>query len=298
MASSIRLAVLADIHGNLPALETVLADVARFQVDDIVVLGDLADRGPFPLETVRLVESVGGRMIRGNTDSRLVQLDLGDAPGSWRTHKQFAAVRWAYERLDRGALGFLAGLPERRTAYFPGASPIRLVHGTPRDPNRGIFPAQRPGTLAKALAHVREPVLLCAHTHLQWAWEGGRRLACNPGSVGQPFDGGRRARYTLLDWDAPAKRWGATHRAVAYDWDRTRRAFHESGLLEGGGAFIRACLMGLEIGRDVVGPFVRYAYGLAAMRGCVDCDALPDPIWEAAAATFEWPLVGGRSGVG
>ncbi len=297
MATSIRLAILADIHGNLPALEAVLADVARFQVDGIIVLGDLADRGPFPLEAVRLVESVGGQMIRGNTDNRLVQLEGGDAPDGWHTREQYAAVRWTYRRLDREALGFLASLPERQAVHFPGADRIRLVHGTPRDAERGIFPAQNPASLERALTSVREPVLLCAHTHLQWTWEGEGRLACNPGSVGQPFDGGRRARYALLDWDAGAGRWEAALRAVAYDWDRTRRAFHESGLLEEGGAIIRACLAGLEIGRDVLGPFVRHAYGLAAMRGCIGGEALPDIIWEEAEATFEWPLVGERDGV-
>jgi putative phosphoesterase len=297
MSKSTRLAVFADIHGNLPALEAVLADVARFRVDEVVVLGDLADRGPQPLEVIRLMQEIGGLAIRGNTDSRLVQYDSGNAPSSWNVRRQFAALRWTYEQLDREALDYMAALPEQRAARFPGADSIRLVHGTPYDPERGIFPLQNQLTLEKALAYVQEPVMLCAHTHLQWTWEVDNRLACNPGSVGQPFDGGRRARYALLAWDTSAARWEVTQRAVAYAWDETRRAFYESGLVEEGGALARACLAGMEVGRDVVGPFIRHAYGLGIANGYIGCEVLPDHIWEEAEATFEWPLVIQRSGV-
>jgi len=95
-----RLAVLADVHGNLPALEAVLDDVHRHTVDGFIVAGDLI-AAPHANETIRLLRSLGSWMIRGNSDDNLLRYNAGDAPEAWRTSRQFGLLRFAHRHLDK-----------------------------------------------------------------------------------------------------------------------------------------------------------------------------------------------------
>ena len=113
-----RLAILADVHGNLPALEAVLADVEQQKVDRILVAGDVVD-GPYPLETLQVLRARRSWMIRGNREKYFLAYDSGDVPATWHTGDRYASVRWIYRRLDREALDFIASLPEQGT-FDPG----------------------------------------------------------------------------------------------------------------------------------------------------------------------------------
>ena len=299
-----RLAVLADVHGNLPALEAVLADLQRYEIDGIIVAGDLVGGGPHSVEVVRRLRSLGCWMIRGNNEGYFLAYDAGDAPDSWRTSYQWAVLRWSYRSLDRETLDFIASLPEQRVVALDGAAPIRVVHGSLENPSGRIFPDRAPARLRwfrKAgllapnrdpveldlmLAQVDEPVLVCGHTHIPWEQERDGRLALNPGAVCNPLDGDTRAQYALLTWHG--NRWQVEHRAVDYDLGQIRAAFRASGLLAEGGAFARACLLGIETGYNVAGHFLSHVYGLAAEAGFEDCDVVPDVTWDRAVATFDW----------
>jgi predicted phosphodiesterase len=299
-----RLAVLADIHSNLPALEAVLADLEGQAVDRIVVAGDLVPKGPNPAETIRLLRSRDALMIRGNADDGLVAYHAGDVPDAWRTSAQWAPLRWVYRHLDREAVEYVAVLPAQRTIAPPGRAPIRVVHGSPSSPSQHLYPdrdagalalfrragvlpsGRNPSSLAVALAQVDEPVLVCGHSHIPWAQEQDGRLALNPGAVGTPANGDPRAQYALLTWQDG--RWRAAHRAVAYDLRRVRAAYHESGLLAEGGDLSRASLLGIERGEAVFGRFISHVYGLAAEAGYGDCSVVPTDVWERAVATFRY----------
>jgi len=299
-----RLAVLADTHGNLPALEAVLADARQQGVDGIIVAGDLTTGGPQQLETINLLRSLGSWMIRGNSEGYLLKYDAGNAPDAWRVSKQWASVSWSYLHLDRETLDFIAALPEQRVVALDGAAPIRVVHGSPRSPSEHLFPDRDPASLDafrnagllppgtvpakldRALTQVKEPVLVCGHSHIPWKQRQDGHLVLNPGSVGAPINGDVRAQYALLAWEYD--RWQAEHRAVAYDLDQIRAAFSDSGLLEEGGAFARAWLLVIETGQNVSGRFVSYAYELAVEAGYEGGNVVPDDIWEQAIATFDW----------
>lgn len=299
-----RLAVLADIHGNLPALEAVLADLQQHDVDGVIVAGDLVGSGPHSVEVIRLLRSLRAWMIRGNSENYFLDYDSGKSPDGWYTSYQWAVMRWSYHSLDRETLDFVASLPEQRLVTLNGAAPIRVVHGSLQSPSGRIFPDRDParlhwfresGLLAPnwypagldaALAQLDEPVLVCGHTHIPWKQEHNGKLAFNPGAVCNPLDGDTRAQYALLTWQGG--RWQVEHRAVAYNLDRIRAAFRESGLLAEGGAFARACLLGIETGQNVTGRFVSHVNELAAEAGFEDCDVVPDGIWDRAVATFDW----------
>jgi putative phosphoesterase len=280
-----RLAVMSDVHGNLPALEAVLEDMQPFEPDAILVAGDFIG-GPAPVKTIHLLRSLNSWMIRGNSDTGLVRYGLGDAPDAHHTHRQFALLRWAHRHVDQETFEFIRSLPEQRVVEIDGTAPVCLVHGSPRNPSESIFPDRDPATLDLALAQTSEPVLVCGHTHIPWKVTRDDRLALNPGAVCGPLNGEVCAQYALLTWRAG--RWQAEHRAVSYDLEQIRTSFRESGLLEEGGALARSFLLSIETGQNIADDFLSHAYGLAARAGFEDCYAVPDAAWEQATATFDW----------
>jgi len=287
-----RLAVISDVHGNLPALEAVLNDLQQYEVDGIIVAGDLVGGGPQAVEAIRLLRSFGSLMIRGNSDNGLLHYDTGEAPANRHTCHQFALLRWTHRHVDRETLDFIKSLPEQRVVELAGTAAIRVVHGSPRNPSESIFPDRDPATLDLALAQTSEPVLVCGHTHIPWKIERDDRLALNPGAVCGPLNGEVGAQYALLSWCDD--HWRARHLTIPYDLERIRLACRESGLLEEGGALAQAFVLCLETGKDIFGDFFSYACGLAAEAGFQDSDIVPDDIWEHATATFGWDSYVGK----
>ena len=280
-----RLAVLSDIHGNLPALEAVLRDLERRDIDGIIVAGDFIG-GPQPVETIRLLRARRTWMIRGNSDDNLLRLGNGLAPQAWHSSRQYALLRWARRHIDEDTFGLLQSLPQQRVVQVPARAAIRVVHGSPRDPYESIFPEREPATLDAALAQVDEPVFVCGHTHIPWKVDLPGRLALNPGAVCGPLNGKTGAQYALLTWQDG--HWQADHRVVEYDLEQIRAAFRESGLLEHGGALARSFLRSIETGKNVADWFLSYAFDLAAKAGYRGHRVVPDEIWEQAATTFDW----------
>ena len=299
-----RLAVLADIHGNLPALEAVLANVKRQGVDGMIVAGDFCDR-PQPLEAVRAVQALDACVIRGNRENYLLAYHGLDAPDHWRTGRQWIGVRWLHERLDGESLDYMASLPEQCVYAADGTDPIRVAHASPGSMTKLVVPSHDPDTMElyrqagllelrhngwstidEVLTLLDEPVLICGHSHIPWKQEQDGRLAVNPGSVGIPINGDTRAQYALLTWKGGC--WKHEHRAIDYDHDRIRAAYLESGILAIEGAFARAQLQGIETGQNVPGWLVTHCRRCAAEAGIPESEAIPDAIWDQAVAAFDW----------
>jgi putative phosphoesterase len=283
-----RFAVLSDIHGNLPALEAVFKDLEPFSLDGIIVAGDYIG-GPQPNETIRLLRSMKGWMIRGNSDDNLIRYSKGKASDSWRDSKQWALTRWTYRKLDVEILVFLKSLPQQRVVKIGNTSPIRVVHGSHRDPSESIYPVDDPGLIKIVFSEVKEPVFICGHTHISWAIEQPGRLALNPGAVCGPLNGYVGAEYALLSWEN--YQWNAELRKVPYDIERVRMAFQNSGLLEEGGALAKAFLRSIETGSNIAEDFLSYAYKRAEAAGFKGCEVVPDSVWDAAAETFDWKIM-------
>ncbi len=280
-----RLAILSDVHGNLPALEAVLDDLRQYAVDGIIVAGDHIAL-PHANETIRLLRSLGSWMIRGNSDDNLLRYDAGDVPEAWRTSRQFGLLRFAHRHLDMDLMAYLKSLPEQRVIEMTGTAPIRVVHGSPRHLAESIFPDRDPASLDLALAQTQEPVLICGHTHIPWKFERDGKLALNPGAVCGALNGDTRAQYAIMTWQND--RWQVEHCAVPYDLNRMSAIFQESGLLEEGGALARAFLLSIETGQNVGDDWLSFTYRLAAETGFKNSDAVPDALWEQAATTFDW----------
>jgi predicted phosphodiesterase len=211
-----RVAVLADIHGNLPALEAVLAEIEAEAVDAIVLNGDLAD-GPMPAQTLDRLEALGGRAVwvRGNTDR-----DLADAfDGSYRptglaTNAPPEWFAWCAARLERRHRDRLAGLPLSAALDVDGLGPVRFCHGTARDDNEFILVDSPVQQYQDAFTGVTEPTVVLGHTHMPFDRLAGGRRFVNPGSVGMAY-GHDGAAWALLGPDVTLRRTAYDARAAA-----------------------------------------------------------------------------------
>ena len=301
-----RYAVLADIHGNLPALEAVLEDLAAFHPDGILVAGDHANAGPFPRETLDALRNANGLLIRGNHEDYLVDYTTGRWAPEKSASQQWGAIRWTCRQIGIDEVHRLAALPEQSVIHPDHLTPIRMIHGSLRRINESLIPAGDPtaaavfkeaGLLfgdyhaalpAQALAGISESVLICGHSHIPWIEETNGKLAFNPGSVGSPLTGSPEAQYAMLSWNTRTARWQVELRAVSYDLVRVRRAFLESGLMEAAPGMARACLANVESGLNVAWFFALHAYRLASSRGSQVEPAIPDELFAEACRTFPW----------
>ncbi len=280
-----RLAVLSDTHGNLPALTAVLKEIEKHKVEGLIVAGDLTG-GPHHNETIRLLRDRDCWMIRGNSDTDLLQYIAGEAPEGRYTSLQWALLRWSVQSINPDNLTFLQSLPEQKVIALPNTSAIRIIHGSPRNPAEHLYPEYNPAAVEIALRQTTEPVLICGHTHIPWKLERNHRLVLNPGAVCGPLNGDFGAQFALLTWKE--NRWRPTHHLVPYDLGLIRKAFQDSGLLTEGGALARAFLLSIETGQNIADDFLKHAYGLAVEMGFAGQEIIPDSVWRKAANTFNW----------
>src|SRR4051812_15210800 len=163
-----RIAVLCDIHGNLPALDAVLAEVDLHDVDAIVVGGDVVP-GPFMAETADRLRALGdrARFVRGNGDREVVAaFDAGTPP-----EEPVRFTAWCAARLDRAQRDFLASFEPVVRLPVDDLGPVLFCHGSPRSDTEVITQITPPERLAPMLAGVEEPVVVCGHTHHQFVLE-------------------------------------------------------------------------------------------------------------------------------
>jgi putative phosphoesterase len=209
-----RIAVLADVHGVLPALEVVLGEEDVLAADVIVLAGDIAS-GPQPVETLDLLTELGDRVVwvRGNADRELVEM----ARGQYDKEPPDAVSPWAAEQLRADQVELLAGLPTTVTI-----GDALFCHATPRDDEEMVLvdsPISRWATVFEVLPDEIRTVV-CGHTHMPFARQVDRRLVVNAGSVGMPY-GAPGPSWALLTPDgvqlrrAPLDATKAAERIVA-----------------------------------------------------------------------------------
>ncbi|HVU77378.1 MAG TPA: metallophosphoesterase family protein [Gaiellaceae bacterium] len=231
-----RVAVISDIHGNLHALDAVLAEIARTGVDEVWCLGDIVGYGARPNECCDVVRERTQLSLCGNHDLAVLgSIDIAAFSGDAGT-----AARWTAGVLEASRRAWLSSLEP-----LAQRNDVDLFHASARDPVWEYVLSEHVALLS--LRETKAPVVLVGHSHVALAlgWDGagteitggvapagtelelrGRRLLLNPGSVGQPRDGDPRAAWLLLDLDAGR---AAFHR-VAYPIAETQAEIRAAGL--------------------------------------------------------------------
>jgi predicted phosphodiesterase len=250
------LAVLSDIHGNLPALEAVMNDLAKTHVDQIVVAGDVINWGPFSAECFDIVARERWPVIRGNNEYYLLDYDTPRAPDAWRDKTQWPLLPWLREQLQGRRLNAIAAWPDFISMRFPDGPPIRVVHGTCRSAWESLFANDIESVNLPKLANVDEPFVIAGHTHIAMDIQVDRWRVFNPGTVGVPMDGTFSAQYMLLRNTGDG--WKPEFRRVAYDRSSLFEAFEQQAFASRCGVMGQMVLDEFHTARVVVVPFLSW----------------------------------------
>ena len=242
------LALISDIHANLPALEAVLADIDRRRPDQVYCLGDLVGYATWPNEVVEKIRQRGIAAIAGNYDEG-VGLGSDDCGCAYKTDEDRQrgneSIAYTNSVVTEETRSYLASLPKHLRITFeparqPGAKPleIMLVHGSPRKVNEYLFEDRQDSSFLRMMAAEDADVLCFGHTHKPFhktiedaEARHGVRHAINTGSVGKPKDGDPRAGYVLLHIDpAGDSPLAVEFVRVEYDVERASGAVEDSEL--------------------------------------------------------------------
>lgn len=242
---ALKIALLADVHANLPALEAVM-DHARSKGCEVFWnAGDCLGYGAFPDETVGILRE-SALNILGNYDRKV--LEVRKRRADWQKSlmpEKWMAFNWAYENLSKENRRWLAELPERRRIDVEGKS-VLLVHASPLSANEHLSagtPRSRFEVLSDAAC---ADVVVCGHSHSPFAFRVKGTWFVNPGSVGRPDDGDARASYATLSLRRGVFR--VQHYRVDYDVERAAEESRRRRLPE---SFAQMLLRGLSL-RDVL----------------------------------------------
>jgi len=247
----VRLAVLADVHGNLPAFETALAAARRAVPDLLVIAGDVVNGAPDSRACWLLARAEADVLLRGNHERYAI--DRGTAAGEpeW-LGPRFRPLAWTVAELD-GLLDDVRALP----IAAPAAPGVTVVHATPSDDHTSFFPWTPDDELSRAFAGVEAEVLVRGHNHLPFhrTLPDGR-LMVSVGAVGLPLAGRPEAQWALLERGRAG--WRVEHRSEAYDVDAALLRFDESGYLDAAGPIGLLFRREVATGAHALVPFMRF----------------------------------------
>ena len=208
-----RLAILADIHGNLPALQAVIQDMAQYDVDQVVVAGDSVNWGPFSRQALDTIDPLGWAVIRGNNELYVLDYCTERAPQHWST---FTMPPFLHRQLGASWVNRIAAMPDTLQLRFRDAPAIRVFHGIPGNPWIAIYPDSSEEHVRKWLDETCEQTIIAAHSHVALERHVAGWHIFNPGSVGVPLDGEHSASYMILEGSSQG--WElAAHRRVPFD---------------------------------------------------------------------------------
>jgi putative phosphoesterase len=192
----LRVGLISDLHGNLPALEAVLDELAEESVDELVCLGDLA-AGPQPAETLARVQELQCHVVQGNWDAWFAN----GIPALHGEHgrKLVDQGTWWARQLSSADRDYLGGLPATLELPLDGVD-LFCFHGSPRSYLDAILPETSDEELAGLLGTRDAKVLAGGHTHIQLARPTAQLLFVNPGSVGLPFEQWPPSETRVMPW--------------------------------------------------------------------------------------------------
>ncbi|MFN8472751.1 MAG: metallophosphoesterase family protein [Anaerolineae bacterium] len=225
-----RLAVISDIHGNLAALETVLADIDRQGVDDLLCLGDLVGYGASPNEVIEIVRGRSIPTIMGNYDDG-VGFDRDNCGCQYKDPRLEAlgdqSLAWTKEHVPAENKAYLRTLLPSIRRTIEGHE-FLFVHGSPRKLNEYVYEDRPIETLERIAASAKADVLVFGHTHLPYQKKVGSVLFVNTGTVGKPKDRDTRAGYVIFD--ILPQQVSVEFLRLPYDVEAAARAVETSGL--------------------------------------------------------------------
>ncbi len=240
-----KVALIGDVHANLPALEAVLAHIHEQGVEAIWNVGDFVGYGAFPNKVVHRLREENVLSIAGNYDLKVLQ--FRKKKDKWRKKKQrgkYLAFKWAYDSLSKKNRKYLRFLCQEIRMKVKGKR-ILLTHGSPASNEEHLTPDTPEKRLRKLAQMAKADVIICGHSHQPFARQVDGVWFINTGSVGRPDDGDPRACYAILQ--ISSEQIQVRHYRIEYDVEKAVAAIREHELPE---AFAQMILQGRNL--DVV----------------------------------------------
>jgi predicted phosphodiesterase len=261
-----KIAVIADVHANFVALQAITAHVEAWQPDLVIVAGDLVNRGPRPLECLRLVQAKvatdGWLWVRGNHEEYVIEQADPDFLRQGPVAEVHRGSFWTYQQLGEDVAS-LETMPFDLRLHDPGGGDVRVTHASLRGLRDGIYPWTDDADLEQKIGP--PPALfLVGHTHIPLIRRLNGTLVVNAGSSGLPFDGDTRPTYACCTWKRGE--WQAEIIRVEYDFALAEHDFHATGFLENAGPLAELVLRELQMAHSQLGEWVNL-YQRRAMAG-------------------------------
>lgn len=275
----VKIAILADIHANLAALEVAAADVDGWRPDVTIVNGDVVNRGPRPLECLRFVlareAADGWVLLRGNHEDYVLSRVAVREPEGHPLRDAFRMPEWTAERLGADVAA-LARWPGRHEVLAPDGTALRAVHASMRGNRDGIYRQTPDEEVALQIAPA-PAVFVTSHTHRALVREVDGTRVVNTGAVGLPFDGDWRAAYARATWHAGV--WRVEVVRLPYDRARADRDFELTGALDEAGPLMRLARLELATARSQIHRWADH-YMLAVAEGRIGMAESVRRVWE------------------
>lgn len=258
-----KLAVLADIHANLPALQAVTTHLEAWRPDQVVVAGDVVNRGPRSPECLAFVldkvQTAGWHVLKGNHEDYVIAQSQPDAPRAGPLYEIYKHTHWTCTRLD-GMADLLASWPDFFRLPGPDAGEIRVAHASMLGNTTGIFPAMQAEELSSRIGQPPPAVFCSAHTHWPLITTLHGALIVNAGATGLPFDGDPRASYARLTWQGGC--WRGRIVRVEYDRAQMLADYRATGYLTEAGAMAWLVLAEFLFSRSQLFSWMREYFDL------------------------------------
>lgn len=225
-----KVALIGDVHANLPALDAVLKHAESQAVEAIWNVGDFVGYNAFPDEVVQRLRHEGAISVVGNYDLKVLKFPLKDT--KWRAKKRpekYLAFKWAYESLSDESRAYLAALPREIKLSVADMS-VLLTHGSPASISEHLYVDTPEDRLLELAGVARADVIVVGHSHVAFSRRAGGAWFVNTGSVGRQDDGDPRAGYAVMELEAGEVT--VEHHRIDYDVEAAIAAIRRAGLPE------------------------------------------------------------------
>jgi putative phosphoesterase len=254
--NDLKIAILADIHGNLQALQAILADLEKESPDVVVVNGDLVNRGPSNSQVMELLWDKGYVITLGNHDDLVRKFVEHDAelPEHYFTDGFWTGLEWCAKQLERtGWIDAFRNLPMTYKVELDNTPTLLISHGSPRHYREGYSPYLSDEVISEIIEQYPADILIGSHTHdpMERTW--GKHLILNTGAVGSPFNRDPRAQYLMMTLEK--NKWTHEFRKIEYSREAALAVYETSGYLREGGLSAAIFRLELQNARSYLTPF-------------------------------------------
>lgn len=259
-----KLAIISDIHGNLPALEAVIEDIQRWQADQLIINGDLINRGTLSRACLEFLLQLPMQktFLKGNHEEFVISCESFDEPVDSLPYKIREFAHWTYEQV-LPHIETIKTWENQLDIVLNDQDHLHITHGT-KIGNRDSIGRNTSEEALSAKVGQDYDFFITSHTHYPLIRQFNRTLILNTGSVGAPFDGDKRSSYGRF-W-LSEQQWKMKIQRVEYDRQAAIDNYYRSGFLEQCGELPKIMLRELQLTRSLLGPWMQQ-YAPTVMAG-------------------------------